>query len=122
MATTEISDGTISLEIVGATAVSVTDPVLVEILTHVAALQRTLPMATYELERVNSDDRWTVTATAADTREYGTTVTLAGDEFLYSLTSFPESTGSEAEAFLELIQILTRTLKLHEITSIEITW
>ena len=122
MATFELSDGSFELRIEGDTVPSVMEPNSIAVLYALAHLCDTLPLDEYGITRSGEDDIWTITATAIDTREYASTVTITDSIPYYTLTSLPQGTIAEVAAFLGAARAFAAILKEHEISAVTAQW
>lgn len=122
MPVTELKNSTIELSITADIGVSATAENFLALVRAVKVLNDTVAMSQYQIERNGAADEWTVTATAADEREYTTTIIMVGGVPFFSLTSFPSATALETDAFLSLIKHFVPYLKPNGVSLVTIEW
>ena len=119
----EIKDAVYSIfELTAAVLPNVDGAEFENVLRELRLLHDALPMVGYEIARVGETDVWELTATAADAREYASTMTLENGDWKASLTSFPLGTVSEVFLLLTLSQLWTAVLKAYEVETVELIW
>ena len=119
---TKLKDPSVEMTITGTVEISATSTDFLDLVRALSSLHSTIPMVSYDITRTGLADEWVVSATAADTRVYATTVTMVAGVAKYTLTSLPAGTAPEVSAFLALIQVFARYLKPYEVTTVAIAW
>lgn len=122
MARTRVRDGALEIDIQCANVFDLLSTEFHNIVVHTGKLNTALPMVSYAIARVGVTDVWNLTAVAVDTRAYSSTITITVGVPYYTLTSLPAGTDAEILAFLTLARLFAVILKLHEVTSVAITW
>ena len=119
---TKLKDSVLDFEAVGPATIPVTNETFIAIIQAIGSLNDTCPMESYLVTRDGQNDVWNIEAHIVDGRTYTSTLTITDGVPRYTVTVLPASLAPEVAAFLQLIEVLAKVVKLYELSSIEISW